>query len=147
MRSRVLHLRATTIAHVAGGTAKAADLEPGGRPGVWDWSGSYVCGRVGRWVRSNLLRQFLRSGDLWRYRHVRFQPAAQPAPAARLGAVSVPGRCAGAPGIGKCLPPAVRAVGRSGAGNRRRGRRLRAVSTHLLPAVCPSSSAPSRLRE
>ena len=147
MRSRVLRLRPTTIAHVASGTAKAADLEPGGKPGVWDWTGSSVCGRVGGRVRSNLLRQFLRSADLWRYRHVRFQPAAKPAPAARPGAASVPGRCAGAPGIGKCLPPAVRAAGGSGAGNRRRGRGLHVALTHLLPAVCPSSSAPSGLKE
>ncbi|BBC03926.1 hypothetical protein BE61_p0990 (plasmid) [Bradyrhizobium elkanii USDA 61] len=62
MRSGVLLLGATTIALVASGATKAADLEPGVKPppAEWDWSGGYIGGQV----RSNLLHQSLRSVDL-----------------------------------------------------------------------------------
>ncbi|AIC30088.1 hypothetical protein IE4771_PB00362 (plasmid) [Rhizobium etli bv. mimosae str. IE4771] len=124
MRSRVLLLGATTIVLVASGATKAADVE-----------------RVGGPVRSKLLRQLIRSANLWRRRQVRCHPPAQPAPAVRPGSGFRPGRRAGAPGIAMCLPRVVRAAGGSGAGHRREGRRLNAVVTHFLPAACPSPSA------
>ncbi|WP_375784786.1 outer membrane beta-barrel protein [Bradyrhizobium sp. Pha-3] len=49
MRSRVLLWGATTIALVASGAAKAADLQPEVKlpPAVWNWSGGYIGGHVG----------------------------------------------------------------------------------------------------
>ncbi|WP_375779198.1 outer membrane beta-barrel protein [Bradyrhizobium sp. ma5] len=49
MRSRVLFWGATTVAIVASGAAKAADLESEVRlpPAVWNWSGGYIGGHVG----------------------------------------------------------------------------------------------------
>jgi len=132
MRSRMLLLGAATIAPVASGATKTANLEPGVKlpPAVWGWSGGYIGGQL----PSNLLHQSLRSVDLWRCRQVRCHPA-QPAPVDWPRAAFLLGRCAGPPAIAMRLPRAVRATGGSSADHRRGGRRLHAVLRHSLPAA------------